>query len=380
MAGPSINTSKSALVEALKPFGQKTLDKLEKLFTWLNTEIISDGVGGKTKLSEDQETSVINYARYYFEAKKLITGDIKAENIDSLGIQKDLDVALEDLNKEIVFSQCQEIFEDAITKLPNANHKELAESLESLMKIFSNDFDKSEPKISLAEFKEELVKAKDVAKYFKDNISKLETKDRDLLEKHIETISSITLLNPGLTVIQKAASQKEINAFVRAAAKAAKPDTEQSLDAEAKTKIFKENNPKIGDIIIQGQSLMNKNPNFNLESFYTSELSKLNIPASAMKEIIATVQTHHKKDNPKANNESKDFISNIAQELMESVPYMALQAVIGLCSSFLHYIPFIGGTAANFIQGAGSIVANRAMGHAMHQKREAPAPAKATPA
>lgn len=379
MAATSSIAPKQILIDAI--VGRKTSD-LESLNAligkWIDTIISTDGAGNPLK--DEQKPVLTAYARNYLAVQKLVTGDLSEQSIESKETKEVLDAALEDLNKGIAFSQCQEIFNRAITKLPHANHKELIESSSKLVAMLS-EYKVTEESISLADFKEKLSEATDIASYFQENLVKLSKEDFLILQKHLGTIKDLTLCNPGLTIIHKATSQKEVDAFIKAAAKAVKPGPEQLLDAEAMAKIFEENNSKIGDIIIQCQNLMKRNPDFNLESFYTSELSKLNIPASAMKEIIATVQTHHKTDDPEATNDTKDFFSNIAQELMESVPYLAIQAVMGFCSSLLHYIPFVGGTAASILNTTTQVLSSRCMGKAMQSNQKAaPSPAKATPA
>lgn len=375
VAATSINNAKQDLIGAI--VGRKTsnTEGLNELIgNWIDTVITTDGAGEQ---AENQKPTLINYTRHYFEAAKLIFGETNEVDLNG-EIKSKLDTALDELKQEIketAFKHCQEIFNQAIAKLPNANHEELIDSSSKLADIFTKEHTSTESSISLADFKAGLEKADDITKYLQDTISQLSKEDFAMLKEHFGAIKAITSLNPGLSVIKYAKDKNQIKAFLQAASKAA-IKSDKPLDQRAKTELFKEAQIAIEGMMKEGNSLIKRNPNFNLESFYTSKLKALNIPNDAMQEIINTVKTYNKKDDPQATNESKDFLSNIAQELMESVPYMALQAVIGFCSSLLHYIPFIGSTAANFVQGAGSIVANRAMGHAMHEKRSAPAPAK----
>ncbi len=380
MALPPTITTKQGLIGAI--VGRKaTVGELNSsLADWIDALFITDGEGKGTLLTEEQKPVLSNYARNYLAVQNLISGDKSEVDLGASDVKNKLDAALDELSQEIIdtqFHESQEIFNQAIGKLPHANHKELIESSLKLVGMMS-EHTPSKESISITEFKEGLEQEADITKFFQETLPKLSKEDFLALQKHLGTIKDLTLCNPGLTVVQKTSSDREINAFLQVANKLSKLGNDEPSDPVKMAEIFKNNNSKIENIILKGKESMKMNSEFSLESFYSSELAKLGLPPSAMKEIIKAIKAHHKEGDEKANNESKGFLDNIAQELMESVPYMALQAVIGFCSNLLHYIPFIGSTAASFAQSTGNIVASRAMAHAMNDKKVAPAPVKAT--
>lgn len=377
MAATSSNASKHVLIDAI--VGRKTAnpESLNELIgNWIDAVITTDGAGEQ---AQDQKLTLINYARHYFEAAKLIAGSTEKVDLDG-GIKSKLDPVLGELSQEITettFKHCQEIFNQAIAKLPHANHEELIDSSSKLADIFIKEHKPAESSISLTDFKAGLEKADDVTQYFENTISQLSKEDFAILKEHFGAIKAITSLNPGLGAIRYAKDKNQIKAFLQAASKAA-IKSDKPLEQKAKTELFQKAQAVIEEMMTEGKTLMKRNPNFNLESFYTGKLKILEIPSIEMQEIIDTVKTNIKEDDPEANNDTKDFFSNIAQELMESVPYLAIQAVMGFCSSLLHYIPFVGGTAASILNTTTQVLSSRCMGKAMQSTQKAPpAPTKA---